>query len=170
MLSKTRAALALALTTPLLLLGGCGNEEAQDAQVRLVNATTEYPTMDLYTENSKGESSLFINDTPTYGVSGYEGLFGGTYTFKVLGAGSSSAATSVAGSVTKQDHFAIVAYQSGGAATALLIPEEEDAPASGNAKVRVLNAASSEVGGVDVYVTSSQCNALTTPTPRSPRT
>jgi hypothetical protein len=161
MLSKTRATLALALTVPLLLLASCGNEEAQDAQVRLVNATSEYPTMDLYTVDSKNVSTKFISGTPSFSASGYEGLFGGTYTFKVLGSGSSTAAAQASGSVTKQDHFAIVSYLSGGAATALLVPEEEPAPSSGNAKLRILNAASAEVGGVDVYVTSNPCTALT---------
>jgi hypothetical protein len=160
MLSKTRAALALALTAPLVLLGGCGDDEAQDAQVRLVNATSEYPTMDLFTVNSKNESTKFISGTPRLGASGYENLVEGSYTFKVLGAGSSTAAAQVEGSVSKQDHFAVVAYLSGGTTTALLVPEEEDAPASGNAKLRVLNAASSDVGGVDVYVTSNPCTAL----------
>jgi hypothetical protein len=160
MLSKTRAALALVLAIPPLLLGGCGNDDAQDAQVRLVNATSEYPTMDLYTVDSKNESNKFISGTPSFNVSSYSGLFGGSYTFKILGAGSSTAAAQVTGDVTKQKHFAIIGSLSGGAATALFVPEDEDAPASGNAKVRILNAASAEVGGVDVYVTSSACNNL----------
>jgi hypothetical protein len=161
MLSKTRATLALVLTTPLLLLAGCGNEDAQDAQVRLVNATSEYPTMDLYTVDSKNVSTKFISGTASFAASSYAGLFGGSYTFKVLGSGSSTAAAQVAGSVSKQDHFAIVSYLSGGTATALLVPEEEPTPSSGNAKLRILNGASAEVGGVDVYVTSNPCTALT---------
>jgi hypothetical protein len=160
MLSKTRATLALALSAPLLLFSGCGNTEAQDAQVRLVNATSEYTTMDLYTVDSKNVSTKFISGTPSFSASSYDGLFGGTYTFKILGSGSSTAAAQTSGSVSKQDHFAIVSYLSGGAATALLVPEEEPSPSSGNAKLRILNGASAEVGGVDVFVTSNPCTAL----------
>ena len=38
---KTWAALAAAALT-LPLLSGCGNDDANDGQVRIVNATTEY--------------------------------------------------------------------------------------------------------------------------------
>jgi hypothetical protein len=161
MLSKTRVTLAFALAFPLLLLGSCGNEEAQDAQVRLVNATSEYATMDLYTINSKNEQTRFIGGTPSYGASGYSGLFEGSYTFQIVGAGGSSAASSTTGSVTKQNHFAVLSYLTGGTLTTVLVPEEESAPSSGNAKLRILNGAAQEVGGVDVYVTSHACNALT---------
>jgi len=158
----TRAALAaLALTTPPLLLGGCGNTEAQDAQVRLVNATTEYATLDLYTVNSKNESNLFITGTPSYGASGYEGLFEGSYTFRIVGSGASAAASETTGSVTKTDHFAVVTYLTGQSVTTQVLSEEEDAPSSGNAKLRILNGATQDVGPVDVYVTSHDCSALT---------
>jgi hypothetical protein len=160
MLSKSLSALALALTFPLLL-NGCGLDDAQDAQVRLVNATTEYDTMDLYDVNSDGDSSLFISGTASNAVSSYQGLSEGSYTFKILGAGGSSAASSTSGSVTKQDHFVLVSYLSGGALTTLLMGEDESAPASGNAKLRILNGAASEVGSVDVFVTSHECTALT---------
>jgi hypothetical protein len=160
MLSKTLSALAFALTIPLLL-DGCGLDDSQDAQVRLVNATTEYDTMDLYDVNSDGESSLFVSGTASNDASAYQGLTEGSYTFRILGAGGSSAASSTSGSVTKQDHFVLVSYLSGGALTTLLLGEDEARPASGNAKLRVLNGAASEVGGIDVFVTSHECTALT---------
>jgi hypothetical protein len=159
MLSKTWAASAAVLS--LALLGGCGNEDANSGLVRMVNATTEYATMDLYDVDSGGSSSLLISGTASNAASGYEALTKGTYSFNIVGAGGSAPASTVAAtSITKQDHFAVISYLTGGTLQSVIVPEEEPAPSSGNAKLRILNGASSEAGSVDIYVTSHACTAL----------
>jgi hypothetical protein len=160
MLSKTWAALAAALT--LALLPGCGNEEANSGQVRLVNATTEFATMNLLAQDtSNGDSHTVVSGTPSSSVSAYEALDKGTYTFDVIGAGNSTGSLPTDSvNITKQDHFAAVAYITGGTLTQVFFAEEEPAPGSGYAKLRILNGASTEAGGIDVYVTSHDCTAL----------
>jgi hypothetical protein len=66
--------------------------------------------MDLYAVDSGNDSSLVVSGAPSNGASGYANLFKGTYTFKLVGAGGSSSAAIVSGSITKEDHFAVVSY------------------------------------------------------------
>lgn len=159
MISKTRAALAVALALPLL--HACGLDDANQGKVRILNATTEYATMDLYDVDSKNDSSLLLSGTPSNTVSGYANLDQGSYTFNLVGAGGSSTAGSATGSVNSGDHYLVIASLTGGALQTQFLSEEETAPTSGNAKLRLYNAASGEAGAVDVYVTSHACNALT---------
>ena len=158
MISKTRAALAVALTLPLL--NACGLDDANQGKVRILNATTEYATMDLYDVDSKNDSNLLLSGTPSNTASGYANLEQGSYTFNLVGAGGSSTAGSATGSVNSGDHYLVIASLTGGALQTQFLSEEETAPTSGNAKLRLYNAGASEAGAVDVYVTSHDCNAL----------
>ena len=159
MLSKTRAALAVAIALPLL--HACGLDDANQGKVRILNATTEYTSMDLYDVNSKNDSELLISGTASNTPSGYANIDQGSYTFNIVGAGGSSTAGSATGSVNSGDHYLVIASLTGGALQTQFLSEEETAPTSGNAKLRLYNAASSEAGAVDVYVTSHTCTALT---------
>ena len=158
MLLKIRAALAAALT--LALLSGCGDENANKGEVRIVNATTEYASLDLYTQNSDGGNDLVVGGTAAGAVSAYTGVDKGSYTFNVKSASGASNAASAAGTVNKTDHYTVVTYLTGNASKAEFLSDEETHPASGNAKVRVFNAASSEAPSVDVYLSKNVCTAL----------
>jgi hypothetical protein len=155
---KSWAACAVALILPFL--NGCGNDAANQGDVRMVNATTEYSSMDLYDEDSNNNNNLFIQSTASQTVSSYHGIDEGTYQFNVQGTGTSSTAASVQGAVTQGDHFTVVAYLTGTQLQAKWLTDEESSPSSGNAKLRIFNAASSEVSSVDVYLTSTDCTAL----------
>jgi len=156
---KTWAALAAATLT-LPLLGGCGNDDANKGEVRLINATTEYASLDLYTQDSSGNNDLVVSGTAAGAASAYTGVDKGSYTFVVKSGGAAANATTVTGAVAKTDHYSIVTYLTGGAAKAMYLSDEEDSPANGNAKVRVFNAASGEAASVDVYLTNNDCTAL----------
>jgi hypothetical protein len=156
---KTWAALAVALTLPFL--HGCGNDDANQGEVRVVNATTEYTSLDLYTQDSDGNDSLVVSGTAAGAASAYTGVDKGTYDFVIKSTGAAANAATVTGSVSKTDHFSIVTYLTGGKATATYLSDEESNPASGNAKLRIFNAASGEVPSVDVYLSTNACNALT---------
>ena len=153
------ASLAVALTLPFL--HGCGNDDAQKGEVRVVNATIEYPSLDLYTQDSTGSDDLVVSGTAAGTASGYAGVDRGTYTFVVKSTGAAANAATVSGTVTKTDHFSIVTYLTGGKASATFLTDDEDNPASGNAKLRVFNAATGEAASVDVYLSTNACNALT---------
>jgi hypothetical protein len=156
---KTWAALAVALTLPFL--HGCGNDDANQGDVRIVNATFEYTSLDLYTQDSNGNDNLVVGDTAAGAASAYTGVDKGTYDFVIKSTGAAANAATVTGTVSKTDHFSIVTYLTGGKAQATLLSDEESNPASGNAKLRIFNAASGEVPSVDVYLSTNACNALT---------
>ena len=156
---KTWAALAAAFTLPLL--SGCGNDDAQKGEVRIINATTEYTSLDLYTQNSDGSSSLVVSGTAAGAASGYTGVDRGTYTFQVKSTSGAGTAATTTGTVTKTDHFSVVTSLTGGKAVATFLTDEEASPASGNAKLRIFNAASGEAPSVDVYLSTNACDALT---------
>ncbi len=155
---KPWAAIGAALILPFL--HGCGNDDAQKGFVRIVNATTEYTSLDLYTLNSGGGNDLVVSGTAANSASAYEGIDKGSYTFNVKSSTSAGAATPVTGTVSKEDHFTIVTYLTGSATKTQFLTDEETKPASGNAKLRVLNAATTEAASVDVYLTTSDCTAL----------
>ena len=156
---KSWAALAAALTLPFL--SGCGNDDAQKGYVRIVNASFEYASLDLYTLNSDGGNDLVVSGTAAGAASAYTGIDKGSYTFNVKSSTSAGAATPVTGTVSKTDHFSIVTSLTGGKATATFLTDEETNPASGNAKLRIFNAASGEAPSVDVYLSTNACDALT---------
>jgi hypothetical protein len=155
---KTWAALAAALCLPLL--SGCGDDNAQQGFVRMVNATYEYDSLDLYTVNSDGGTSGVVSGTTANAASGYTGIDKGTYTFEAKGSTSAGSLPTASGTVTKGDHFSVVTYLTGSTTKTEFLSDDEDNPASGNAKLRVFNAATSEAASVDVYLTSSDCTAL----------
>ena len=153
------ASLAVALTLPFL--HGCGNDDAQKGEVRVVNATIEYPSLDLYTQNGNGSDDLVLSGTAAGAASGYAGVDKGSYEFVIKSTGAAANAATVSGSVTKTDHFSIVTYLTGGKASATFLTDNEDSPASGNAKLRIFNAATGEAPSVDVYLSKNACSALT---------
>jgi hypothetical protein len=149
----SRAVLALALCIPLL--HACGSSD--DGYVRLVNATTDYSSLDLYQSTNQLGDSVDSNT-----VGSYADLSAGSYTINVRSTGSSTNAASLSQTVAKGDHFTLVAYMKAGALTTTTLTDSESDPDSGYAKLRVFNAASSSVSSLDVYVTSNACSSLTT--------
>ena len=154
------ASLAVALTLPFL--HGCGNDDANDGSVRIVNATTDYSSIDLYTQDSDGNDTLVVSGTAAGTVSGYDDVKRGGKTFEVKSGTSAGNASSATGTVTTGDHFTLVSYITGNTLDTVFLTEDEKSPSSGNAKLRVLNGASAEAGSVDVYLSQNDCNALST--------
>ncbi|MFL6629042.1 MAG: DUF4397 domain-containing protein [Vitreoscilla sp.] len=158
---KIWAALA-ATSLTLSLLGGCGNDDANEGSVRIVNATTDYSSIDLYTEDANGNDSLVVGGTAAGQVSAYTGVKRGAKTFEIKSGASAGNASSATGNVTIDDHFTLVSYITGNTLQTVFMSEEEKNPSSGNAKLRVLNGASTEAGNVDVYLSQNKCGALST--------
>jgi hypothetical protein len=156
---KTWATLAAALTLPFL--SGCGNDDAQKGYVRMINATSEYTSLDLYTLGSDGTDDLVVSGTAAGAASGYTGVDKGSYTFDIKSSSGAGTAASATGTVTKGDYFSVVTSLTGGKAVATYLTDEESNPASGNAKLRIFNAASGEAPSVDVYLSTNACDALT---------
>lgn len=160
MLSKIKAALAVALALPLL--NGCGLDSVNQGDVRLVNATTEYSSLELDTEDSNGATTTIITGVANGTASGYSGVDKGDTKFDIKGGSSAGVAATTNGTVNTDKHHTVVATVSGNVLTATFLTDEETGPTSGNAKLRIFNGASTEAGGVDVYLTTSDCGALQT--------
>ncbi len=155
---KTWAALAAALT--LTFLSGCGDDHANDGLVRMVNATTDYSSLDLYTQDSDGNDSLVVSGTAAGQISAYTDVKRGAKTFEIKSGASAGNASSASGTVTTDDHFTLVSYITGNTLNTVFLSEAEKNPSSNNAKLRVLNGASTEAGNVDVYLSQNACSAL----------
>ncbi|KQU80759.1 hypothetical protein ASE08_09050 [Rhizobacter sp. Root16D2] len=143
-----------ALVLPLLQACG-GNSEEDQGSVRLVNATTDFALLDAYRDDSG-----MVNSVAAGSASGYANLDEDDYTFKISQTGSGTTAASTGGSVSAGSHYALLAYASGSALQVSYLTEDEDAPSSGQAKLRFMNTAGVEAGAVDVYVGQVACNAL----------
>jgi len=96
-------------------------------------------------------------------ASGYAGVDKGDRTFAIKGGSSAGVAATTTGTVSTDKHYTVVASITSSKLSATFLEDEETGPASGNAKLRIFNAASGETGGVDVYLTTSaDCSALQT--------
>ena len=161
MLSKFKAALAVALALPLL--NGCGLDSVNQGDVRLVNATSEYSSLELDTQDSDGNTTSILTGVGAGVASGYAGVDKGDKTFVIKGGTSAGVAAQTTGTISTDKHYTVVTSITGVALTATFLEDEETGPASGNAKLRIFNAASTEAGGVDVYLTTTaDCSALQT--------
>ena len=154
-----RAAAFAAIALPLLTSCGGGTffQDSTDGQIRLVNASTDSANGIDLLESTNG----LIGGTAQYTASDYVSLAKGDYTFNLRTTGTSTTAYSLSGSIGRGNHYAMVAYTSGGGLAATQVSEDEGEPGSGRAKFRVLNTAGSDTGAVDVYLINDACTTLT---------
>jgi hypothetical protein len=140
---------AAACILPLLYAcGGGGDDDGGDGAVRLVNATSDYASLDLY------RSDTSIGTAVASDAAGdYVSLDSSTFTFNLKRTGSSTTSNTSNRSVSDGVSYTLLAYSTGEALKSVFLEESEDAPASGSAKLRVFNG-SIEAGAVDVYVTA----------------
>jgi hypothetical protein len=145
------------LAAAVVSLSGCGNGSSGTANIRLLNVSTGYSSLDLYASNNN-------NTTPNYTVqpqavtyetlSNYSSIASGTYSLEFRKNGTTSAlATDGSESLTDGSHTTYVGYGSSGNFASVKISEDQSSANSGYAKVTVINA--SEAGNVDVYLTDS---------------
>jgi hypothetical protein len=135
------------------LLAACGGQVEEDAddvaRVRLLNATTAYPAMDLLVGDTRRNTSIGSG-----GVGSYVSLKDGTYTTAVTSAGSASTLASTSRALAEGKAYTVVAYGALGDVATALLEENASAAASGQARLMVLNAAP-DAGSVDVYLTGA---------------
>ncbi len=154
-IASGRVALVALVIALLTACGGGGESLSSDASVRLVNATSDFPSLDLY----QGSTQLYTGTRP-YTAGSYATTNAGSYTFNLQGTGSSTVAAAVTGQLDKRKHATLVAYTTAGALNASFLSDEEGTPSKGTAKLRIFNTAKAEAGAVDVYVVASACSAL----------
>ena len=125
------------------------------AQLRLLNVSADYSSIDVYTAGKDADADSLSIAAVGYGnASDYTMLGAGTYTIKFKRAGVTSTLQTMSGANLAEDtHRTFVSYGSTGNFGVMQIGEDNDAPASGYAKVQVFN--TSEAGSLDIYLTES---------------
>lgn len=123
--------------------GGTGN-------LRLVNASRT-GFLDLVESSTALTSSV-----PLSGAGTYLSIKRGTRTLAVRESGTTATLVSANVTVGRDDHQALVVYQSaGGSFQTSVLAEDEAAPAANSAKLRVFNTAQADAGNVDVYAVAA---------------
>ena len=143
------------------VLAGCGGSgDSSDAgSLRLINATQTHASLDLYQS-----SSLAMSATQVDTISGYASVATGSPTLQLNDAGGSTALLTTSTTITSGQHYALLAYESGGAVKAAVLTEDFSAPASGTGQLRIYDTAV-DAGALDVYITDPATDLATVSTP-----
>jgi hypothetical protein len=151
--SAWRAGAALLAGLALLLssCGGGGGGGSGNANLRALNATTDLPSIDVYTD-----SAIRFPAVATNALTSTQTLGAVSYTLKVTSAGDPTSLFSGVYSLSTDKHYTAVVWGRNGSLKVSTLPEDEDTSAivSGNSRVRVFNG-STDVGAFDVYLTAA---------------
>ncbi len=145
----------LATLASSLWLGACGGSNDGDgggsANLRAINLTTDLPSADIFTGDTRRFSAL-ATDTLATNVS----LEATTYTINVKAANDAAALFTGSFSLSKDQNYTAVVWGRQASLRVSTIGETEDAAgiAEGNARIRMFNA-TLDSGTVDVYVTTT---------------
>ena len=142
----TRLALTLSLSATAFLTACGSGGSSSNTQVRLLNATQSYPSLDL-TVNDKT-----INSKVAYGTVGDYGSVDTSATAtKVLAGDAGTSIVATTPTLASNNNYTFVAYGFAGAVRTSLLQEDQTAADAGKAKLLILNLAP-DAGQLDVYV------------------
>jgi len=151
--SSRRLALlaALASTVWLAACGGGGSSDAGTTNVRALNLTTDLPSIDLYTGDTKRFSAV-ATDTLAPSIS----LGAETYTLNVKRAGDGATLLTGSYALSKDQNYTAVVWGRETALRVSTLPENENTAdiAAGNTRVRFFNA-TTDTGALDVFITAT---------------
>lgn len=156
----------------LLVLAGCGGSSSSsssgNAQLRVINATRTHASIDLssavLTSTTTGTATKPISAVARQSASATTSLAGGSYSLQITDAGSTTTLASTSPTLTKDQSYSLLAYESGGVVRVALLGENDTAPAAGSSAVRIFNAAA-DLGAVDVYITAPTVDLATVSAP-----
>jgi hypothetical protein len=148
--------LALAAAALLTACGG-GSLSTEQGHLRLVNATSNFASLDLFAAGNP-----VVTGVAPLTASGYGDIDRNSYSLDVRATGSGVALVTTSTTIARKEHQTVVASTSGGTLTATVLSDQEGDPSSGNAKLRIFNTASSDAGNVDVYLVAGGCDTLAT--------
>ena len=142
------------------VFGGCGGggSDSKKAQIRLLNVSPGYTSLDLYVNNGNSDTDVLKNSAVALeALSDYIKLDSDTYTIKFKRSGVTSTLLTASGQqLTDESHATYVAYGSNGHFAALKISEDVKDADDKKSTVTVLNTA--EAGALDVYFTDASVN------------
>jgi hypothetical protein len=149
--------LSLALSLVALVTGclGSGGDDNETARIRLLNVSTGYASLDLYTNNDDDDDDndeLRLSNVTRGSLSDYADLDSNTYSFKFKSAGVTATLRTVGGvELTDDSNATFIAYGSVGNFVVTSVTDDESDADSGDTKIRVINV--SEAGAVDIFLT-----------------
>jgi hypothetical protein len=147
-----RLAALMTMVSGLALLSACGGGSSDSdngkAQLRLVNASSAYASLDLKVGDSNAATGVAYGAASSYAAADA----GSSLTTLVQSGGST--VTSLYPTLTKSNHYSLITYGWAGNMKSTILQEEEEAPAENYAKLLVLNLAP-DAGTLDVYLTQN---------------
>ena len=142
-------ALGLSVATAALLAACGGGSSDSKAQMRLLNASIGYASLDMAVD------STTVNSGVTYAAVGsYADVKTDATGTEVQSNNVGSTLVSSTPSLASGSHYTMIAYGAAGSIRTTLLQEDQEAPASGKSKLLVLNLAP-DAGSMDVYVTGA---------------
>lgn len=141
-------ALTLAAGTLLAACGGGGDSDS-NAQIRLLNASSGYSSLDLSIDSATANANVAYASAGSYASIATSGA-----TAAVQTSGVGTTVISTTPSLTAGSNYTLIAYGWAGGMRTGLLQESEEAPASGKSKLLVFNLAP-DAGALDIYVTAA---------------
>jgi hypothetical protein len=141
----------MALVAGATLVAGCGSGSSSSgtANVRLLNATAGYGSLDLALDTVVANKAVLSGAVGSYASASTSGV-----STVVSVTGSTSALSTATRTLSKDTHYTLIAYGSSGALKTALIQEDVAAAAANVTSLQVLNLAP-DAGAVDVYLTGN---------------
>lgn len=148
MITRRSMAAAAALGAALVLAGCGGGADRTKAQVRLVNASSGYGSLELRVDDEVRQAGV------TYGNNAaYAEAKPGKPT-AIFATGGASALLSFTPSTDERKYYTVLAYGAAGALKQVVLDENRNEPDTNRALLRLVNGAT-DIGAVDVYVTGT---------------
>ncbi len=145
---RRRTALALLALPAAAALPGCGGgTDKRRAQVRLVNASTGYPALELRIDDQLKHGAVAYGDRAAYAEADPD-----EPETTVFATGSPTALLRFSPALAADRWLTVLAYGPAGALRALALDDNRGEPDAGRAVLRVVNAAF-DAGSLDVYLT-----------------
>ncbi|MDM4768529.1 DUF4397 domain-containing protein [Pelomonas sp. SE-A7] len=130
--------------------GGGGGSSSSNAQMRLINASVGYSSLDFTIGTTKTNTGV------AYATAGtYADVNTGSTASQVQANGTGTTLVSISPTLTGGSKYSVIAYGWSGALRTTLLQEEEAVPTTaGTSKLLVLNEAA-DAGALDVYLTGA---------------
>ncbi|MDP9011774.1 MAG: DUF4397 domain-containing protein [Pseudomonadota bacterium] len=141
----------ITLSLASLLLNGCFGSSKGDAEIRILNTSIDYSSIDLYLDDGNTNTRKIVG-AATGTLGSYLGVGSNSYTVEFTSNNVQSSLKSVKEKLSKNTHRTYVAYGNSGKFGELEILEDQDKPSSSYTKVQLVDAAE-DAGSVDVYLT-----------------
>lgn len=125
---------------------GSGSGGSGNGNVRMINLTRSHASLDMLVGGTKQISATGANT-----ASSYVGVGEGNNSLQVTDAGSQTALVTTAPTVSKDQNYSLLVYESNSTLKTAWLSENDTAPDSTKSNLRVFNVAS-DAGALDVYV------------------